>query len=251
MEITNNAFSQYKETRALSGYKSAWLVKHPDDTSGKYSLIGATETAPYVFGSKNTFDYDLLQSAVIGQVEGKMTLESQDIEVLHHRDNAYRYEKLKGKVLEFMTINAEFVGYKFSGTIDYKPNTAEAEVNRATVTITPIDATTTPVYNARPEVIETLCFASAIPATVKVGDTIDLAVVQTSATVTLQYKFTKIADGTNAEEVDDGAFTVVQSTTKYTAVKAGLYAIKVEDTATTKQYAPWVTTVYVEANSAT
>lgn len=242
MAITNNAFSQYKETRALSGYKSAWLVKHPDDTSGKYSLIGATETAPYVFGSKNTFDYDLLQSAVIGQVEGKMTLESQDIEVLHHRDNAYRYEKLKGKVLEFMTINAEFVGYKFSGTIDYKPNTAEAEVNRATVTITPIDATTTPVYNARPEVIETLCFASAIPESIKVGDEIDLAVVQTSATVT--YSFKKIADGTNAETDDVTSFTASTSP-KYTAGAEGLYAIK----ATATGYAPWVTTVYVEASA--
>lgn len=242
MAITNNAFSQYKETRALSGYKSAWLVKHPDDTSGKYSLIGATETAPYVFGSKNTFDYDLLQSAVIGQVEGKMTLESQDVEVLHHRDNAYRYEKLKGKVLEFMTINAEFVGYKFSGTIDYKPNTAEAEVNRATVTITPIDATTTPVFNARPEVIETLCFASAIPESIKVGDTIDLSVIQTSASVT--YTFTKITDGTNAETDATASFTATTSP-KYTASAEGLYAIK----ATADGYAPWVTTVYVEASA--
>lgn len=241
MAITNNAFSQYKETRALSGYKSAWLVKHPDYPS-KYSLIGATETAPYVFGSKNTFEYDLLQSSVIGQVEGKMSLESQDIEVLHHRDNVYRYEKLKGKVLEFMTINAEFVGYKFSGTIDYKPNTAEAEVNRATVTITPIDATTTPVYNARPEVIETLCFASAIPATVNVGDTIDLSVIQTSASVT--YTFTKITDGTNAETDATASFTATTSP-KYTANAEGLYAIK----ASADGYAPWVTTVYVEASA--
>ena len=81
------AFFQYNETRALSGYKSACLVKRTGEE--KYSLVGATESVPYVFGDKETFDFNLLQSPVIGQVEGKMSLEAQDIEVLHHRDNAY------------------------------------------------------------------------------------------------------------------------------------------------------------------
>ena len=235
--ITNEVFSKYKETRALSGYKSAWLVKHPDDESGKYSLIGATETAPYVFGSKSTFEFDLLQAPNIGQVEGKPTLEAQDVEVLHHRDNAYRFEKLKGQTLDFMTINAEFVGYKFSGTLDYRPNNAEAEVNRATVTITPMSAEAEPVFNARPEVIETLCFKSAIPESIKIGDDIDLSVVQSGAVVT--YTVKKIADGTNDETDGTSAFTV--SGSKATATAEGLYAIKVS----AEGYAPWVTTVYV------
>lgn len=241
MAIEKDAFYKYKETRALSGYKSAWLVKHPDDPSGKYSLIGATETAPYVFGSKNTFEFDLLQSPVIGQVEGKFTLEAQDIEVLHHRDNAYRYEKLKGQTLDFMTINAEFVGYKFSGTLEYKPNGAEAEVDRATVTITPMDAQTTPVFNARPEVIETLCFKSAIPESIELTDTVDFTTIQT-ATVTLTA--VKIADGTN-EESDATALVTTTDITKVSFTEAGLYAVK----ATATGYAPWVTTIYVEASA--
>jgi hypothetical protein len=239
MAITNEAFSKYKETRALSGYKSAWLVKHPDDATEKYSLIGATETAPYVFGSKNTFEIDLLQASNIGQVEGKPTLEAQDVEVLHHRDNAYRFGKLKGQTLDFMTINAEFVGYKFSGTLDYRPNNAEADVNRATVTITPMSAEAEPVLNARPEIIETLCFKSAIPESIKVGETIDLSVVQSSAVVTTTIK--KIADGTNAETDATNAFTITSNIA--TATATGLYAIKVSASG----YAPWVTTVYVEA----
>lgn len=236
MSFNENAFYNYKETRALSGYKSAWLYK--DEETGKYSLIGATETAPYVFGDKGTFEFNLLQSRVVGQVEDKTTLEPQDIEVLHHRDNAYRYEKLKGKVLEFMTINAEFVGYKFTGTIDYKPNNAEADVNRATVTVTPMDASMTPVFNARPEVIETLCFANAISATIKVGDKIDLSVVQS---VTPTVSAVKIEDGTNKET---DATSLVESTDikAVTISQAGLYAIKVSAVG----YASWVTTVYVQ-----
>lgn len=238
MALNENAFFQYKEDRALSGYKSAWLVKHPDDTSGKYSLIGATETVPYVFGDKESFDYNLLQSEVIGQVEGKKTLDQQDVDVLHHRDNAYRYEKLKGRVLDFMAVNAELMGYKFSGTLDYRPNNAEADVNRATVTITPMDAQGTPVFNARPEIIETLAFASSIPATIKVGDQIDLSVKQ-GVTVTVSAK--KIADGTN---VETDATSDVSSTDvkKVTISTEGLYAL----TVSADGYASWTTTVYVE-----
>lgn len=237
MGVNSNSFFQYKETRALSGYKSAWLYKDPD--LGKYCLVGATESVPYVFGDKETFEFDILQAPTKGQVEGKPSLEAQDIEVLHHRDNAYRFEKLKGKPLDFMTINGEYVGYKFVGTLDYRPNNAEADVNRATVTITPMSAEATPVFNAREEIAETLCFASAIPATVKKGEEFDLSVIQT---ITPSYKMVEIGDN-NAETE---ATTSLSSTvaTKATISAKGLYAITVYDDA--KTYASWTTTVYVE-----
>lgn len=239
MAVNEKSFFQYKESRALSGYKSAWLVKHPEDTSGKYSLIGATESVPYVFGDKETFEFNLLQAPVIGQVEGKLSLEAQDIEVLHHRDNAYRFEKLKGKVLDFMVINAEYVGYKFTGTVDYRPNNAEADINRATVTIIPMDAEPTPIYNARPEIIETLCFKDEIPATIKVGDKINLSVKQSEASATLTAK--KIADGTN-EETDATESVTSTDLAAVTISASGLYALTVKASG----YASWTTTVYVE-----
>jgi hypothetical protein len=166
-----------------------------------------------------------------------MSLEAQDIEVLHHRDNAYLYEKLKGQTLDFMVINAEFVGYKFVGTLDYRPNNAEADVNRATVTITPMSASVKPVFNARPEVIETLCFASVIPETIKTTDTIDLSVVQSGVTPTV--KAVKIADGSNEESDFELAVTDVK---KVTIPTEGLYALTVK----AEGYASWTTTVYVE-----
>lgn len=243
MSVNENSFFQYKETRALTGYKSAWLVKLPEN-GGKYSLIGATESVPYVFGEKETFDFNLLQSPVIGQAEGKMTLESQDIEVLHHRDNAYRFEKLKGKVLDFMVINAECVGYKFSGTVEYRPNNAEADINRATVTIVPMDAQTVPVFNARPEIIETLCFADEIPATIKTGGTISLAVKQTNATVTMTAK--NVVDGGDGDTDATSMVTYDDSKKTATISASGLYAITVSATG----YASWTTTVYVEEATA-
>lgn len=236
--IDKNAFFKYNETRALAGYKSAWLVKHPEDTSGKYSLIGATETVPYVLADKGSFEFNILQMPTIGQVEDKMSLEEVEVEVLHHRDNAYRYEKLKGKVLEFMSINAEMVGYKFTGTIDYRPNSAEADINKATVTITPMSAETTPTYNARNEIIETLCFKAVIPSEISSTDTIDLSVVQS---VTPTVTAVQIADGTNME-TDATSLLDATDIKKVKISSPGLYAIKVSAT----NYAPWVTTVYVK-----
>lgn len=241
--LKDNSFFQIKETRALSGYKSAWLYK--DLELGKYCLVGATESVPYVFGDKDSFEFDILQSATKGHVEGKPSLEPKDIEVLHHRDNAYRYGKMKGKTLDFMSINAEFVAYKYTGTLDYRPNDAEADVNRATVTITPMSADATPIYNARDEIVETLCFASAIPATITAGSKFDISVMQNSATVT--YKMVKIAS--NGTETD--ATTALASTNPKEASisETGLFAITASDSA--KEYAPWTTTVYVEQAPAT
>lgn len=237
--LTENSFFQIKETRALSGYKSAWLYK--DLELGKYCLVGATESVPYVFGDKDSFEFDILQSGTKGQVEGKPSLEPKDIEVLHHRDNAYRFGKMKGKTLDFMTINAEFVGYKYTGTLDYRPNDAEADVNRATVTITPMSADGIPLYNARDEIAETLCFASAIPETIKAGSKFDISVIQSTATVT--YKMVKI--GENNKETDATTSLNHTNPKEATISEAGLYAITVSDTA--KEYASWTTTVYVES----
>ena len=240
MAVNENSFFQYKETRALSGYKSAWLVY--DANIGKYCLIGATESVPYVFGDKDTFEFDILQAPTKGQVEGKPSLEAQDIEVLHHRDNAYRFGKLKGKTLDFMTINGEYVGYKFSGTLDYRPNNAEADVNKATVTITPMSAAAIPVLNARPEIIETLCFAKGVPATVKVGEEFNISVIQKNL-ATVAYSMVKIGD--NNVETDATSSLTSTDPTKATISAEGLYAITVSDSA--EAFAPWTTTVYVES----
>lgn len=239
MSTNTDIFNSYKETRALSGYKSAWLVMKPGDT--KYTLIGATESVPYPFGDKDTFEYDLLQAPTKGSVEGKMSLDSVDVEVLHHRDNAYRYGELaKAGTLEFMSVNQEYLGYKFSGTLSYRPNTAEADIHRATVTITPMSADTEPVWDASGEIMETLCFDKAIPDTVKAGDSIPLGVVQSGVTATYE---SSMWDKTNKKWGEAADMTVTNGTGKFTT--AGLYKI----TAKASGYGSWTTTVRVVAAS--
>lgn len=232
--MDKNTFYQYNDNRALSGYKAAWLCKPVG--AEKYSLVALTESVPYVFGDKETFEFDILQSATKGQVEGKQSLEAVDVEVLAHRDNAYRFEKLKGQTLNFMVVNSEFMAYTYVGTVDYRPNTAEADVHKATVTITPISANATPVFNARDMIMETLCFKEAIAESVALNAEVDFAVKQNAALVTVSVK--SIEGETNEE--DDATSKVSITGTKVKFTTAGLYAITVSATG----YAPWTTTVY-------
>lgn len=242
--MEQNTFYKYEENRALTGYGSAWLVALPNN-GGKFSLIGFTESVPYVFADKESFDFNVLQQETMGQIQGKTTLESVDVSVMHHRDNAYRFNKLAGQVLQFMSVNAEFVGYKFSGTIDYRPDTAEADIHHATVTITPSSASTTPVYNARPEILDTLAFNSPVKATVDINEKVDFSVKQSPTDFSLSV--TSIG-ANNVETTAVVSNDYVIDSTKTTTIqfkKSGLYAVTVSATG----YASWTTTVYV--NTAT
>ena len=244
--LGNNAFWKFDTNRVRNGYKSAWLVKDPEDKSGKFSLIGLTTSVPYPYGEPETSEIDVLQSPNIGLISGKVRLETTDVPVYHHRDNAYRYEKLEGKVLQFMSINAEFVGYVFSGTLKYIPDTAENTENTATVRVTPASATEKSIKNARPFIIESFCFRDPIPETVKTGEEVDFSVKE-NATPT--YVINKITtDSSTMQETE----TIAELSTDYTLTGSkitfnteGLYVISA--TSPTNEYAPWTTTVYVEA----
>ena len=233
--IEKDAYFKYLEHKGQAGYRAAILVK--EQSASLYSLLVASETVPSVFGTPDSFEFDLLNSPVKGKIAGKMSLDDKEVEVLHHRDNVYRFDKLKNKVLDFMVVDSNFVGYKFSGTLSYRMNDASADVLRGTYTITPMSADPNPVLDARSLCQETLCFADVVPDTVKAGDKITLSVVQTSAKAT--FTAAKINEnGTETPEVSaisDSVFTA--------PVGGGLYAI----TASASNYASWTTTVYVEA----
>ena len=233
--IASDAYNKYLENKGQGGYGAAILVSETGDVEGGYSLLVASETVPSIFGSVDSFEFDLLNSPVKGKIAGKMTLDDKEVEVLHHRDNVYRFENLKGKTLNFMVVDSQFVGYKFVGTISYRMNDASADVFRGTYTITPMSANPTPILNARPYCKETLCFATVVPDEMEAGKTLNLSVVQGDVSET--YTAFKInADGTETAE------TSAISGKVFTAPAAGgLYGIKVEAAG----YAPWITTVYV------
>jgi hypothetical protein len=239
--MNRNMFWQFEENRADTGYKSAWLVKLPSAT--KYSLVGLTTQVPYPFGDNENFDINILQGEGIGKLKGKFSMEPVDVPVYHHRDNAYRFNEILGdETLSFMSINSEFMGYTFTGTLEYKPDTAEASENMATVTITPIAGSKKPIYDAREMIEENVCLACVVPETIKVGDSIDFAFKQTDITLPT-FKIEKIAATTNVKTAASASTDYTVSGNKITFNTAGLMVITISAT----NYADWVTTVYVES----
>lgn len=241
MAIEYNSFFKYQEHRAQAGYRAAILVKKQGDTL--YSLLVASETVPSVFGSLDSFDFDLLNSPVKGKVSGKLSLDDKEVEVLHHRDNVYRFQKLKGLVLDFLVVDSQFVGYKFTGTLDYRMNDATADVLRGTYTITPMSADPNPVMDCRSIMQETLCFADVIPESATSNDSINLSVVQSGASPTYKI-FTISADGTEGTKTTISPTSGVYALTNTVSSSGaeGLYGIEVSATG----YASWVTTIYVK-----
>jgi hypothetical protein len=235
--IEKDAYFKYLENKGQSGYRAALLVKKPNDTY--YSLLVASETVPTIFGTQDSFEFDLLNSPVKGKIEGKMSLDDKEVEVLHHRDNVYRFEKLKDQTLDFLVIDSQFVGYKFVGTLSYRMNDATADVLRGTYTITPMSADPTPILNARGLCQETLCFGSVVPDEVTAGEKITLSVVQTNAVVT----YTAFTIGNDGKE--QTASSAISSNTFTAPTAEGLYGI----TASADGYAPWTTTVFVKAST--
>lgn len=236
--VDNNAFYKYVENRGQAGYKAAFLVKEQGET--KYSMLVASETVPSIFGSQNSFEFDLLNSPVTGKIAGKISLEDKDVQCLLHRDNVYRFEQLKGKVLDFLYLTPDFVGWKIVGTITFKPDDATADTLRGTYTISPMSADDTPFMECRDMVQETLCFAGAIPEHATAGDKVNLGLVQSvSATYTTSlYDKEKRTWGTETTlTVENGVATLPDT--------AGLYAIKASATG----YSSWTTTIYVAAKA--
>lgn len=241
--LTEQTFFNYVEGRGQVGYGAAILVKDPDNgTDGKYSLLVPSTTVPSIFGSSDSFEFDLLNMPTKGKIEGKPSIEAKEVEVLHHRDNAYRFQKLLNKTLDFLVISVDFMAYKFVGTVSYRPNDASADVWNATYTITPMSAEPTPIFDARSLIAPTLTFANAIPRTISAGNAVDLANVWNVSTV--NYTVKSIAAETNAETTAlTSAYSI--SDNKITFTTPGLYAVTVSDPA--KEYASWTTTIYCES----
>ena len=256
--MNKDAFFKYVETRAQNAYGSALLVKKSNET--KYSLLIASESVPAVFGSKNTFEFNLINSKTVGKVGDKISLEEKDVEFLLHRDNVYRLEQLKGQTLDFMYFTPDFMGWKFVGEIDYRPNDATADILRGTYTITPTSADTAPIMDARSLIMETITITNSIPdslqlkesTTVTDGEEITIECDVDSVTVAVDIvdgatgtTITKFGSSTTNATASTPA-KVTLSGLSATVADYGIAYITVSKTG----YAPWTTSIALQGSKA-
>lgn len=190
--MEKDALFQYNESQAQLGYKSAVLYKKQGEN--KYRFLCASETVPFPYGTRDNVEFDLLNSASKGLVEGKMSLEQKEVELLYTPNNAYLFETLKDQVLDFMSLTPDKVGYKYHGKISFRPNDATSDIHRGTYTITPMGATEVPLFMAREECYSPLFFEDVIPYEVSIaslGEATDvklnLGIVGNPTGVTYEY----------------------------------------------------------------
>lgn len=228
--MQKNAFYGYKESQAQYGYRSAILYKKEGET--KYSFLCASETVPFPFGTKETAEFNLMNSPVVGQVEGKDTLEQKEIELLYTRNNAILFEKLKGKVLDFMSLTPQMIGYKYSGTIAFRPNDATNDIHRGTYTITPMDADPDPYFTARDLCKTPIFFTTAIPDELSLASDGTATGDTTTVNINIDINYTGAATYKIAKFGDDGkeetANTLTLTNKVASITEAGLYVIYVE-----------------------
>lgn len=248
--MNKDAFFKYVETRAQNAYGSAILVK--EQNAEKYSLLIASETVPAIFGSQGSFEFNLVNSKTIGKVPDKVTLDDKEVEFLLHRDNVHRLEQLKGKVLDFMYFTPDFMGWKFTGMISYRPNDATADILRGTYTITPMSADPSPIMDARGLVMETISITDVVPDSVTVpGGAGEASIPITcdvegfTITVSVKDMYGNVSDkftsGTH-ETTGSKGIAKVKGISGTTATNDyGMAYITVSKTG----YAPWTTTVAI------
>lgn len=236
---------KYCDPKTMSGYGSALLYKEANESL--YHLLLPLETAPSVFGSVDTFDYDLLTCKTKGKVEGKETLDQKDVEFMWHRDNIRRLESLQGKVLDFMVVYQDFTARTFTGKIRVRPNDSGADIMKGTFTITPSSASVVSLYDCRDLIQDTITFASIIPDSLVIGDTASVVEVATDPKTGVTIKATcnnssfKV-DVTDATETANAKVSISKGTSAGTAPQYGI----VEITASAEGYASWTTTIAVE-----
>lgn len=258
--MNKDAFFKYVEARAQNAYGSAILVKEQTSAEGatnnKYSLLIASETVPAIFGSQGSFEFNLVNSKTIGKVPDKMTLDDKEVEFLLHRDNVYRLEQLKDKVLDFMYFTPDFMGWRFTGMISARPNDASAEILRGTYTITPMSADPAPILDARSLVMETVTITDVVPDSIQVGSkAVDVPIVcdveGITATVVIKDGVTGATATKFTGTVGTATTPANQKTVSFSATSATAndYAIAFITVSKTG-YASWTTTIALQGGGA-
>lgn len=248
-------FLHYDDKRSMSGYNSMLLVKTAAET--KYSLLLPLESTPSVFGEVETFEYDLLTAPTKGQVEGKESLDSAEVDFLLHRDNIRRLQGLEGKTLDFLVVYGDYTGYTFTGTIKIRPQNAEADVLRGTFTITPISANPM-ILDCRDSIKETVWFTNTIDEEIKFSSatktaTVIIATNPDNAKIAVESDSPAFTATATQASGDQPAKVVVNCSESISGKQYGIITVtaSAQGTGTEEdpEYAPWTISFRVSYSS--
>ena len=229
----NRFFEKFPEIKAQSGIGSALYVQEED---GLYGFVLPLETTPGVGTTPESIDIDVTTEDYIGKIPGKSTLEDKENEFFYHRDSIRRLMSLKGSEKNWLVINSDMTGNKFTATLNFVPNDGTSgDPLKGTMKLTPktIDGYVDNVY---PLLKPTARPASALDNVIKLASgatyTIPFITNPADATITATVETSGIATAS----ITDGNLVITASSAGSTVI-----AITISKTG----YYNWVTTTLV------
>lgn len=210
---------EINDTRAMTDIGAAIFVKRGGAT--KYSLWLATTNIPATGSAPEQVETTVNTSRKKTYTYGRQDTPQKECTFMAHRDN---FEILKGdynKQLDFLQINPDGTGWKFSGFVSfYQDEVAVGSNLTGKAVITVSSSEELPTINVADIIEETVTFISSVPADVQLEGT---------ANTTINI-VTDPADATLSATTDtEGVATVTAEANgiKITGVKAGSAIIKV------------------------
>ena len=226
--------------RIHNPYGSALLVDEHNE--GFYSLVIPLEGVPTVAGDVETFDYNILTETGKGKTKGKTEVETATTDFMLTKENCYRLDQLKNKVLPYMIFYGNHMGLMFNAEVSYRPNDVDNGDNlKGTLTITPSSVSADIIYDARDMVRQTLNIAGTIPAEVVLHGAGDEQVYNCEVENGEKATGKVVMSGAAAEKYDvayaDNKITIKQKVEQ--SLAAGDYALaRIDFTDTTKMKEP-------------
>ena len=201
-----------------------------DSTLSKYKLLIPTTDLPETKGAPSTQAKTVLTDHSVTEVEGLQTNAQKTYTFNYHRDNLNQLNKYVGKTLQFLEVNPDMTGEKFTGTFVYGRSAVAVDgIVQGQIFITVNSAEDLPVNDVRDIIADTAIITTPLSEVVLSSTTgtytIDLAALPSTATFTVSSSSTSICTAEMGSEENANKLTV-------TGVAAGNAIVTITTSAT-------------------
>lgn len=134
------------------------------DLDGKYFMLLPVVSMPATKGAPSTQAKTVLSDEAVTEVEGLQTNDQKTYTFNYHRDNLRQLNKFINKSLEFIEVNPDYTGEKFTGTLRYGRSDLSVDgIVQGEIYITVNSAEEKPLDDVRSLIKETAIITTPLP----------------------------------------------------------------------------------------
>lgn len=159
------------DDRAMTDIGARMMIK---GTNGKYSLFVPVTNIPATGSAPEQVEKTVTTSKKKSYMEGRQDSPQKECTFYAHRDNFLKLEAVKNVEKDFLQVNPDGTGFKFSGFVSYYQDEVSVGNNitgKYVITVTKSEAGA--IANVMDLVEDTCIFESSVPNMVTVGHSTD------------------------------------------------------------------------------